>query len=190
MSIRYAFVSLLGILGYASAAYADECSHVYVLGAFQGLREDADGISAAGTFRIEGEKDEFKQTEFNFTLIRCEKQSDDDASLECTVTSAVVVSTSINVSPSCGLRLDVYTYPMKELEKGILAGTKQELAPDFCDQVLTINRNSKRVYLAYTNPQNVYSCEPRTEVLMNCTPNFRKADRDGGPPPPRSCGFQ
>jgi hypothetical protein len=178
MFIRYAFVSLLGILGYASAAYADTCSNVYVFD-FLELRENADGLSAAGTFRIEGEKDETKQPDFNLTTIRCEKQSDDDASLQCTVTSAVVVSGPVNVSPNCGLFLDVSTYPMKESEKGILTGTMQEWdgRTPICDQVLTINRNSKRVYLSCDHTDH-------TEVLMNCTPNL-----DRGPPPPRYCDF-
>jgi hypothetical protein len=68
MSIRDAFIgSLLAIFGYASAAYANSCANVNVIGTFDesGLQESEFGINAAGTFRIAGETDEAKQPMFN-----------------------------------------------------------------------------------------------------------------------------
>jgi hypothetical protein len=62
MSIRHAFVaSLLGI--YASAACANSCSNVYVIGTFDesGVSENDYFVYAAGSFRVEGETDESKQ---------------------------------------------------------------------------------------------------------------------------------
>src|SRR6516165_8805421 len=123
MSIRGAFIaSLLGILGYASTACANSCANVTVLGTFDrsGLQEDEYGISAFGTFRIEGEEDEDKQPDFNLTTIACENQRDDRGrviSLECKVTSAIVRALSGKPDPdqpTCLLDLDSSEYSMKE----------------------------------------------------------------------------
>lgn len=63
MFFRHAFASLLGVLGYASAAFANSCSNVVTLGTYDrsGLIESEYGISAVGTFRIADEEDENKQ---------------------------------------------------------------------------------------------------------------------------------
>lgn len=87
MFIRIAFIaSLFGIVGHTSAASANSCSNVDVIGSFDesGLRENEFGIYAAGTFRIEGEQDESKQPLFNLATINCEKQTGETgkASLE------------------------------------------------------------------------------------------------------------
>jgi hypothetical protein len=102
---------------------------VNVIGTFDesGLRESEYGISAAGTFRVEGETDESKQPMFNLARVDCENQSDDTGkvSLECKVTMAVVYAESGKPdpdNPNCSLDLDSSTYSMKELQKGILTG--------------------------------------------------------------------
>ena len=130
MFIRYAFIgSLLVIFGYASAASANSCANVNVLGTFDqsGLLDNEYGIYAVGTFRIEGEADESKQPMFSLTQIDCKKQSDGTgrASLECTVTQASVYANSDKPStdsPNCSLDLDISTYEMKELQNGSLVG--------------------------------------------------------------------
>jgi hypothetical protein len=84
----------LAVFGYASAACANSCSNVDVIGTFDqsGLEENEYGIYAAGTFRIAGEQDESKQPLFNLATIDCEKQSDDTGKvgIECKVAQAVV----------------------------------------------------------------------------------------------------
>ena len=71
-------VSLLGIFGCASTAFANSCGNVDVIGTYDksGLQESDFGIYAVGTFRIAGEGDEHKQPMFNLTKINCEKQLD------------------------------------------------------------------------------------------------------------------
>jgi hypothetical protein len=99
MFIRNAFiVSLLGVFGYASIAFANSCGNVDVFGTFDrsGLQEGDFGIYAVGTFRIEGEGDEDKQPDFNLATVNCEKKSDEmgRVTLECKVTMAAVRGTS------------------------------------------------------------------------------------------------
>jgi len=204
MSIRDAFiVSLLGMFGYTSTAYANSCSNVDVIGSFDesGLRESEFGIYAAGTFRIEGEGDEGKQPMFNLATINCEKQLDDRgrASLECKVTQAVVYATSDKPNtdkPNCSPDLVSETYSMKELQKGVLTGMENTSA---CyNTTLTIDRNTKRVYMSFTKTKEADNYDkvspgicgtfPRTQVLMNCTgwPRIRKK---GDKTPPRYCDF-
>ena len=80
MFIRDAFIaSLLGIFGYAGAAYANSCSNLDVIGTYDqsGLQENESGIFAVGTFRIEKEENESKQPMFNLAFVNCEKQTDD-----------------------------------------------------------------------------------------------------------------
>jgi hypothetical protein len=204
MFIRYAFIaSLLAIFGYASAASANSCSNVNVMSTYDrsGLQESDFGISAVGTFRIEGEEDESKQPLFNLTKINCENQTDDmgKLSLECKVTQAVMYAHSEapdQNNPNCALDLDTSTYTMKELQKGILTGIETGTA--LCiNTMLTIDRNTKRVYLSFTKTNDADKYDktrpgtcgslPRTEVLMNCTvyPRLRKQGRT----PPRYCDF-
>jgi hypothetical protein len=203
MSIRVAFIaSLLGIFGYASmACAANSCANVVSFGSNDesGLRESEFGIYAVGTFRIAGEVDENKQPNFNLSTVDCEKQSDDTgrASLECKVTQAVVWATEDKPNtdnPNCSLDLDTSSYSMKELQKGTLTGIAE--TSGCFNTLLTIDRNTKRVYLSFTRTQSADNYDrikpgtcgglPRTEVLMNCT-SWARSRKGGGPP--RYCDF-
>jgi len=203
MSIRDAFIaSLIGIFGYTSMACANSCANVDTFGSFDesGLRESEFGISAVGTFRIAEEGDESEQPLFNLAMVDCEKQPDGTGkvSLECRVTKAVVWAHPDKPdadNPNCSLDLDVSTYSMKELQKGVLAGMG---ASGACyNAILTIDRNAKRVYMSFTRTKEADNFDkikpgtcgapPRTEVLMNCTgwPKLRAK----GKTPPRYCDF-
>ena len=203
MSIRDAFIaSLLGIFGCTSMACANSCSNVDVMGSFDesGLRENEYGIYTAGTFRIAGEEDESKQPMFNLATINCEKQSDGmRGGLECKVMQAVVWAKSGKPdadNPNCSLDLNSSTYSMKELQRGVLTGMEDSSSLCF-NSMLTIDRNTKRVYLSFTKTASADKYDntrpgtcgklPPTEVLMNCTgwPRMRKQ----GQTPPRYCDF-
>jgi type 1 fimbria pilin len=204
MSIRDAFiVSLLGIVGYTSAAAcANSCANVDVIGSFDrsGLTESEFGIYAAGTFRIAGEADENKQPNFNLSTINCEKQFEDvgKASLECKVMQGFMWATSDKPDtdkPNCSLDLNFSTFSMKELQKGILTGI--ETSTGCYNTLLTIDRNTKRVYMSFTRTKDadnydkispgICGISRPTHVLMNCTgwPRIRKQGRT----PPRCCDF-
>jgi len=198
MFIRDAFiVSLLGIFGYAGAAYANSCSNLAVIGTYDrsGLQENEYGIYAVGTFRIENEQDESKQPMFNLAFINCEKQTDATgrASLECTVTKAVVWADSDKPNtdnPNCSLDLDILKFSMTEMSKGVLTGTDDAGFNTGCyNTILTIDRNTKRVYQSFTKTKyadNYDKIRPgtcggrlATHVLMNCTawPRIRKGQK-------------
>jgi hypothetical protein len=202
MSIRATLIaSLLGMFGYAGIACANSCANVVSFGSFDvsGLRESEFGIYSAGTFRVLGETDENKQPDFNLSTVNCEKQSDDTgrASLECKVTRAVVWASAGNPdtdNPNCSLDLDSSSYSMKELQKGTLTGIEESTG---CfNTLLTIDRNTKRVYLSFTRTKyadNYDKIKPgtcgalaRTQVLMNCTA-WARIRKGGGPP--RYCDF-
>ena len=202
MFIRCAFIaSMLGIVGYTSTALANSCANVDVIGSFDesGLRESEYGIYAAGTFRIAREQDESKQPMFHLAMISCEKQSNGIGDgLECKVTKAVVWAKSGKPdtdNPNCALDLDSSVYSMKELQRGVLIGI--ETSTGCFNSTLTIDRNTKRVYLSFTRTASADKYDkiksgtcgmlPPTEVLMNCTgwPRMRKQ----GQTPPRYCDF-
>jgi hypothetical protein len=186
MFARDAFVgTLLGIFGCASAACANSCANVNVLGSFDegGLQESEFGINAVGTFRIAGEADEGKQPMFNRATVNCKKQNDDigRVSLECRVTQAVVWADSDKPNPdnpNCSLDLDTSQYSMQELQKGVLTGMEETTSLCF-NTILTIDRNANRVYLSFARTKDADDYDktrpstcgmlPRTEVLMNCT---------------------
>ena len=141
-----------------------------------------------------------KQPMFNFAKIDCNKQSDGigRASFECTLTQASVYAESGKPNPdnpNCSLDLSSSTYSMKELQKGVLTGMENTSA---CyNTTLTIDRNTKRVYMSFTKTKEADNYDkirpgtcgtlPRTQVLMNCTayPRIRKKDRTL----PRYCDF-
>jgi hypothetical protein len=199
MFIQDVFIAgLLAIFAYTSAASANSCSNVDVIGSFDesGLQEREYGIYAAGAFRIQGEEDESKQPLFNLTQVDCEKKLDDvgRASIECRFTQAVVWPRSDKPdieNPNCSLVLQTSTYTMKELQKGVFTGI--ETSTGCFNTILTIDRNAKRVFMSFTRTQyadnydkiksGVCGALPRTEALMNCTP-WPKI-RKGGQAPPR-----
>jgi hypothetical protein len=137
---------------------------------------------------------------FNLTTISCEKQSDDmRGGLECKVTQAIVWAKSGKPdtdNPNCSLDLSSSTYSMKELQRGVLTGIETSYSLCF-NSMLTIDRNTKRVYLSFTKTASADKFDktrsgtcgqlPPTEVLMNCTgwPRMRKK----GQTPPRYCDF-
>jgi hypothetical protein len=193
--------SLLAITGYTNAASSNSCSNVDTFSSYdqKGLQENDYGIYAVGTFRIEGEEDESKQPMFNLAMINCEKPSDGTGpGLECKVTKAVVWANTGKPNtdnPNCSLDLDFSDYSMKELQRGVLSGI--ETTTSCFNSTLTIDRNTKRVYLLFTRSASADNFDrirpgtcgalPRTEVLMNCTswPRIRKQ----GKVPPRYCDF-
>jgi hypothetical protein len=202
MSIRGAFIaSLLGVFDWTGAAYAaNSCSNVDTFSSYDvsGLQETG-GLYAVGTFRIEGEEDESKQPMFNLAKINCDSQIDDGGratGFDCKVTQAVMWANSGEPDtdkPNCSLDVDTSEFSMKELQKGVLTGI--EVASSLCfNTMLTIDRNTKRVYLSFTKTKEADKVKsgacgslPRTEVLMNCTawPKQRKQ----GQTPPRYCDF-
>ena len=69
---------------------------------------------------------------------------------------------------------------MRELQKGVLTGAEAFASTTCYNTTLTLDRNTKRVYLSFTRtksadeydkirPGTCGSSLPRTEVLMNCT---------------------
>src|SRR5262249_23457646 len=140
------------------------------------------------------------QPMFNLTMVNCEKQFDGAGkpSLECKVTRASVWSNPAKPdvdNPNCSLDLSSWEYSMKELQKGVLSAIED--STNCFNTILTIDRNAKRVYLAYTRTKyadnydkirpGVCGIPPRTEVLMNCTAWAR--NRKKGQTPPRYCDF-
>lgn len=205
MFIRHAFIaSVLAVVWYASPAFANSCSNVTVIGSFDqsGLQENEYGIYATGTFRTSGETDESQQPLFNLTMVSCEKQRNDmgTVSLECKVTRAAVWPQSDKPdvdNPNCSLDIESSTYPMKELQRGVLTGMEILGSTGCYDNALTIDRNAKRVYMSYTRTKYADNYDrtrpgtcgvpPRTQVLMNCTAYPRM--RAKGRTPPRYCDF-
>ena len=139
---------------------------------------------------------------FNLAKVNCEKQLDDRGratGLECKVTKAVVWANSPRPDtdrPNCSLDVDTSEFSMKELQKGVLTGI--EASSSLCfNTMLTIDRNTKRVYLSFTKTKEADKYDttrpgtcgaiPRTEVLMNCTAWAKL--RNKGQTPPRYCDF-
>lgn len=205
MTSRFAFAvagTLLALAVTTSTGWSNSCSNVTIHGSFDrsGIDESEYGIYAAGTFRVEGEPDESKQPFFNLTLINCEKQRDDNGRLNitCRVTRASMYANPDEPNtklPNCSLDLDISEYPMQETGRGILTGTAES---GLCyNSFLSIDRNSKKVYLSFTKTQAAYgqnvtkagACNtvPRTQVLMNCT--WWAGSRKDMKLPPRYCDF-
>lgn len=137
---------------------------------------------------------------FNLTTIDCEKQTDDagKTSLECKLSKASVYATGARPNtdtPNCSLDLSSSSYAMKELQRGVLSGI--ESSTTCYNSILTIDKNTNRVYLTFTRTQaadnydkirpGTCAAQPRARVLMNCTswPRIRK----GGARPARYCDF-
>lgn len=209
MFTRAFMVSTLVVVGCVSTACANSCSNVNAFNLYDesGLREGESRVSAAGTFRIAGEEDENKQPMFNLAKVNCENQVDDTgkASLACKVISARVWASPGKPdtdSPNCSLDLNSEEFSMKELQKGILIGTHAPASTGCWETILTIDRNTKRVYLSFTRTKSADDYDrtkpgacgapPPTQVLMNCTawPRIRALPRaPQGRLPPRYCDF-
>jgi hypothetical protein len=150
-------------------------------------------------FRIAGEEDELKQPMFNLAEVGCEPDAAKGGSLECKVTEAVVWATKGKPdtnNPNCRLDLTISTYPMKELQKGVLTGMESFNSTSCYNTTLTIDRNTKRVSLSFVRTKDADNYDkvvagtcgstPRTQVLMNCTSSTRNR---GGKTPQRYCDF-
>lgn len=206
MSIRGVLIaSFLGTFAWTGAAYAaNSCANVDTFSSYDesGLHESDFGIYAVGTFRIAEEQDENGQPNFNLTKVNCENQFDDmgrPKGLECKMTQAVMWANDAKPDtdkPNCSVDLDSSDFSMKELQKGVLIG--METSTGCFNTMLTIDRNTKRVYLSFTKTKEADKYDkivkgtcgalPRTEVLMNCTawPRMRK---QGQQTPSRYCDF-
>src|SRR5262249_34437567 len=90
---------------------------------------------------------------FNLAIVNCEKQLDDKGrvSLECKLMQAIVWAGSGKPdpdNPNCSLDFDYSTFSMKELQKGVLTGMESSIS---CyNKILTIDRNTNRVYMSFT----------------------------------------
>lgn len=196
-----ALSSLLPAKAAPNTPNTNSCSNVDAFSSYDqsGLQESDYGISAVGTFRVAGEENEHKQPMFNLAKIDCTPDPTVGGNLECKVTEAVVWAEAGNPNkdrPNCSLDADVSTYPMKQLGNGVLTG--MEAGTSACyNSMLTIDRNTKRVYLSFTKTGEADKYDkiiagtcgklPPTQVLMNCTawPRMRK----GAKAPPRYCDF-
>jgi len=197
------FIVTLFLLTSAGQAHsANSCSNLNVLGTFDqsGLNEYGSTVSAVGTFRIQNEPDENSQPDFNLTMVSCDRQ-DDGKGKSATVCKVIRASALARdekpnpENPNCSLDLDVTEYSMRQLQKGVLVGAEESTS---CfNTMLTVDRNTKRVYLAFTRTQYADNYDkikpgtcgqlPRTQVLMNCTA-YPKI-RNKGPTPARYCDF-
>ena len=201
IAIAFALVAVPGIA--PTFAALNSCANVDVIGTFDDvdIHESDFGINVNGTFRIADEKDESMQPMFNLTSIDCEKQADErgrTTAMECKLTKASVSATDAKPNadaPNCALDLGTSSYTMKELQRGVLSGF--ESSTSCYDSTLTINKNTNRVYLAFTRNKSAdkydrirpgtCATQPRTQVLMNCT-GWAKS-RKGLSAPPRYCDF-
>jgi hypothetical protein len=199
-------VSVIALLAISAcivpAHAANSCANLDVFGSYDrsGLDESGTAISAVGSFRIQNEPDENKQPNFNLAMISCDNQPDESgrSALVCKVIKAVTWATNENPNPdkpNCSLDLDSTEYAMKQLQKGVLVGAEDSTT---CfNSMLTIDRNTKRVYLSFTRSQYADNYDrrksgtcgqlPRTEVLMNCT-SWAKMRKQGATPA-RYCDF-
>ncbi|WJR78501.1 hypothetical protein [Bradyrhizobium sp. NP1] len=186
----------------ASAASLNSCANLDILGTYDrsGLQESDYGISAVGTFRIQNEPDENSQPNFNLTMVNCDKQTDENGrqSLTCHVAKVVTWAKEEKPNtdnPNCSLDLDMADYTMHQLQKGVLVGAED--STNCFQSMLTIDRNTKRVYMNFTRTKYADNFDkikpgtcgqpPRTQVLMNCT--YWARSRKNGATPSRYCDF-
>src|SRR4029077_19882690 len=116
-------------------------------------------LYAAGTFRIQGESDESKQPMFNLATVSCETKFDDAGKegMGCKVITATVIANSEKPNAdnqNCSLDLDVSDYSMKELQRNVLTGMEPFGSTGCFNTTLTIDRNTKRVYLSFTRTEH------------------------------------
>jgi hypothetical protein len=179
-AVLHVFIaSLLGIF-YASAALANSCGNVNVIGTYDesGLHESDYGIYAVGTFRIAEEADESKQPLFNLSSVDCKKQRDDmdRVSLECKVTQAVLYADPNNpdtANPNCSLDLDTSEYSMKELQRGILIGMEPLPSTSCYNRTLTIDRNTKE-FICRSLERNPQINTIRSDLALVVQPHVQR----------------
>jgi hypothetical protein len=186
----------------ASAASLNSCANLDILGTYDRswLQESDYGISAVGTFRIQNEPDENSQPNFNLTMVNCDKQTDENGrqSLTCHILKAVTWAKEEKPNtdnPNCSLDLDTADYTMHQPQKGVLVGGED--STNCFQSMLTIDRNTKRVYMNFTRTKYADNFDkikpgtcgqpPRPQVLMNCT--YWAKSRKNGATPSRYCDF-
>jgi hypothetical protein len=182
-NIRSGAYKLTGVIflcaGLASPAHANSCSNVTPYSGYYFIDNLQGGLTldAGGTFRILNEKDEDRQPAFNLAQVSCNSAWLNDRTeareIECRVTRASVSG----AGQTCDLVLDISTFSMKEIGKGVLAGIGGDSTSCYYG-TLTIDRNTKRVFLSYTrtvHADRYDKIKPSTcgdappQVLMNCT---------------------
>ncbi len=173
-----------------SSAHINMCSNVSTIFSyfFRDQLNEGYGFFGRGTFRIPGETDESKQPDYNLTQVACDWKYDDERQrkigLECKVTRAGVSAnpgTPNAANPSCFLDVDVSTYDMKEIARGIFVGVADGGNSTSCyNPQLTLKQNTKRVLLSFELTQYAAKYDaiaagtcgkspPRQQALMNCT---------------------
>jgi hypothetical protein len=199
--IAIALAIISGIMP-ASAASLNSCANLDIIGTYDrsGLQESDLGISAVGTFRIQNQPDENSQPNFNLTMVNCEKQTDENGrqSLTCKIVQAVTWAKEEKPNtdnPNCSLDLDMTDYTMHQLQKGVLVGAED--STNCFQSMLTIDQNTKRVYLSFTRTKYADNFDrikpgtcgqpPGTQVLMNCT--YWAKSRKNASTPSRYCDF-
>ena len=167
--------------------FANSCLNVTVIGSHDesDLLIFEDNIYTAGTFRVQNEPNESKQPSFNFSTVNCrpEENRNGKSALRCKVDRAylIAVSEQPNVqSPNCTLDMESVEFEMKEISKGVFAGIQDssEFNTTCYDTLLTINKNTQRVFQSFTRTKFADKieetfpgvCKERpSHVLMNCT---------------------
>lgn len=189
-----AAIALVAIECTSAALAQNSCSNVSAIGTWDESKLiEQYGIHTFGTFRIEDEKDEAKQPMFNLTRVTCGEAENYEGikQLVCKVTSAVVIAETGKPNadhPNCDLDLEADEFYMKEVQKNVLTGMPFFGSTSCYDTVLTIDRNTKRVFRSFIRTKHADgynksmegACRktaPPTQVLMNCTkwPALRKA---------------
>jgi hypothetical protein len=188
------------------ASAQNSCANVSIIGTWDGsglTEDDRGGIHAVGTFRIQDEADESKQPMFNLSFVNCHKKADSSGKevLECEVLRSSVIAESGKPDasrPNCFLDFVSEDYEMKDLAPNVVSGMPRFRTEPCFDPVLTVNKETKRVYLSFIRSKRADKSEkiaprmcgtktPPTQVLMNCTmwPRMRKGGEASG----RYCDF-
>ena len=170
--------SFIGLVASATPIWANSCSNISTMGTYDssGLQEYGSGILAVGTFRIEEEKDESKQPDFNLVRIDCNSVPGSEIFV-CTMTQASVRANSEQPNAdkqNCTLDLDITEYQLKEASPGVLSGSASS---GICYNLyLIINRNSKRVYLNFTKTKDAYKRRRKKVGRMSINTQNRSAN--------------
>jgi hypothetical protein len=189
-----------------SSAHINSCSNVTTTFSYYFIDKLSDGYGfrGRGTFRIPGETNEANQPMYNLVELGCSRK-EDTGELECRLTEAIV-SASPGApdasSPTCFLDIDISTFDMKEISRGILVGVADGGGSTSCfNTTLTINRNTKRISLSFERTQYADNYDrikegtcgqtpPRTQMLMNCTGWVAHYTHKTPAPGERICDFE